>query len=154
MSVERHKELIYTYFASFFEGSVDIYDRLLHASFYVCHLRDRGKPVSAERQGPVSFKRGIPAFRAAFPDGSIIVEDIVVEGDCAIACWHFQGIQQGEFLGVAPTGKQITYMGVNGFRIQNQQLMESWDMQDSLSLFQQLGLLPATDVILAVQNRR
>jgi predicted ester cyclase len=111
-------------------------------------LRDKGKPALEEKRGPASFKSTIPAFRLAFPDGRITVDEVVVEADRAIACWIFQGTHQGKFLGIAPTGKQITYSGVNGFRIKDNQLVASWDIQDSLNLFQQLEILPETAEIL------
>ena len=154
MSIGNHEALIRPYFASFFTGSIDIYDRLLHPRFYVCHLRDKGTPVAEARRGPEPFKRALPAFRAAFPDGQITVDTMVGDAEIAIASWRFQGSHHGEFLGVAPTGKQITYPGVNGFRIQDSQLIESWDLQDSLGLFQQLGLLPETAAIFAAHQAR
>jgi predicted ester cyclase len=78
----------------------------------------------------------------------VTIDEMTAEGDRVIVAWTFQGTQQGEFLGLAPTNKKITYVGVNGFRIGEGKLVEGWDLQDSLNLFQQLGLLPDTGTIL------
>ena len=148
MFVKKNKELVRLYFETFFAGDIEIYDQILSPTFYVCHLRDRGKPVPDEQRGAEPFKRGLPLFRSAFSEGRITIDEMIVAEDRVVVCWTLAGVQQGTFLGMAPTGKLIRYSGVNGFRIEENKLVECWDIQDSLSLFQQLGILPATPQIL------
>ena len=154
MSLEQNKELARLYFENCLQGDLDIFDQILAPEFYVFHVRQRGQPVPAEERGPAAFKEFIPTFRAAFPDGQIVVDDMVAEADRVIACWTFRGTHQGEYFGVPPTGQTITYSGVNGFRIKDNQLTESWDIWDSINLFQQLGLLPPTAQILAQDHNK
>lgn len=149
MSLEQYKELVRLYFETCLQGDLALFDQILAPDFYVSHIRQRGQPVPPEERGPAVFKQVIPTFRAAFPDGQIAIDDIVAEGDRVVACWTFRGTHQGEYFGVPPTGQTITYSGVNGFRIKDNQLVESWDIWDSINLFQQLGLLPPTGEILA-----
>jgi steroid delta-isomerase-like uncharacterized protein len=154
MSLEQNKELARRYFESCLQGDLDIFDQILAPEFHVFHIRQRGQPGPAEERGPAAFKQVIPAFRAAFPDGQIVVDDMVAEADRVTACWTFRGTHQGEYFGVPPTGQTITYSGVNGFRIKNNQLAESWDIWDTINLFQQLGLLPPTGEILAKAHNK
>ncbi len=154
MLVEKNKELVRLYFETFFEGSTEIYDQILSPNFYVCHLRDRGKPVADEQRGAEPFKKALLLFRSAFSDGRIIVDEVIAEENEVVVCWTFEGVHRGKFLGLAATSKHITYSGINGFRIKENKLVESWDIQDSLNLFQQLGILPETPEILAQAGKK
>jgi steroid delta-isomerase-like uncharacterized protein len=154
MSLEQNKELVRLYLETCLQGDIDLFDQILAPEFYVSHIRQRGQPVPAEERGPAAFKQAIPSFRAAFPDGQVVADELVAEGDRVIACWTFRGTHQGDYFGVVPTGQTITYAGVNGFRIKDNQLAESWDIWDSINLFQQLGLLPPTKEILAQAHNK
>ncbi len=44
----------------------------------------------------------------AFPDIHETVEDIIAEGDNVVKRTTWRGTHQGEFLGIAPTGKQVS----------------------------------------------
>lgn len=70
------------------------------------------------------------------------VDDILAEDDRVMVRWTFYGTQQGEFAGLPATQRQVSYTGVNIFRIADGKIVEIWDLLDSLSLWQQLGVLP------------
>ena len=55
----------------------------------------------------------------------------------------FHGSHQGEFMGIAPTGKQVTMSGINIFRIADGKIVEMWNQEDVLGMMQQLGAIPA-----------
>jgi predicted ester cyclase len=46
-------------------------------------------------------------------------------------------------LGVAPTGRVVTYTGMDLNRIAKGLIVESWVNYDALALLQQIGLVPA-----------
>ena len=48
----------------------------------------------------------------------------------------------GEFLGVAPTGKSVTWSHTDFLRFAGTRIVERWVSADTLTLFQQIGLLP------------
>ncbi len=54
----------------------------------------------------------------------------------------FTGTHTGEFLGVAPTGKTVTWSHTDFLRFAGAKVVERWVSADTLTLFQQIGLLP------------
>jgi predicted ester cyclase len=52
-----------------------------------------------------------------------------------------RGTHEGEFRGIAPTGKQITVTGIGIFRFSDGKVVESWDNFDQLGMMQQLGVV-------------
>lgn len=78
----------------------------------------------------------------AFPDLKITVEDLLVDGDKVVARVSYRGTHQGAFMGIPPTGKQVTGMGINIFRIANGKLVEHWGLTDRISALRQMGIVP------------
>ena len=146
--MEENKKLVQQYFEAFITGNTDIFDEIMSPDFYVRGLHVKDMPP-AEQRGPESFKAATIAWHVSFPDGQVTLDEMVAEGDTVIVRWTFQGTHLGEFAGLAPTHRQITYSGINGFRIANGKLAEAWDMWDRLTLWQQLGVLPETAEFLA-----
>ena len=90
---------------------------------------------------PRGPRQAIAVFRAAFPDVHFTIEDTLVDRDMVVIRWTVRGTHHGEFLGVAPTGKQVTFTGINIYRIANGQIVERWAEEDGVHLYQQLGIL-------------
>ena len=69
---------------------------------------------------------------------------MIAEDDRVMVCWTCGGTQQGEFFGVPPTNRHVTYSGINIFRIADGKIAEVRDIFDRLWLWQQLKVLPET----------
>ena len=82
------------------------------------------------------------AFLTAFPDAHVVVEDLIAEGDKVVARFTMRGTHQGEFIGISPTGKQVSWTGIEIARIEDDKLVEGWVSSDYLGLLQQLGVIP------------
>ena len=85
-------------------------------------------------------------LRAAMPDLKVTVErDIVIaEGDQVSVHSIFTGTHTGAALfGVPASGKQATWTGNDFVRIAGGRIVERWVSADTLTLFQQLGILPS-----------
>lgn len=80
---------------------------------------------------------------AAFPDLRVTVEDMIAENDTVVARVTVGGTHQGEFIGIPPSGKQVTITGIDILRFANGRLTEHWGQFDSLGMMQQLGVIPA-----------
>jgi len=78
----------------------------------------------------------------AFPDLRVTIQHQVAEGDTVMTHKIFQGTHQGAFMGVAPSGKPISFGVIDILRLENGKIVEHWAIQDRLGLMQQLGLLP------------
>ena len=63
------------------------------------------------------------------------------EGDLVAARWTASGTHSGDWGDVAPTGKHVTFSGVNIFRFgDNGKVIEIWNHRDDLGLREQLGV--------------
>lgn len=122
------------------KGRLDIADAY-YAPDYVDHV---GKgPEAGEVRGAAGIKQAVTMFRTAFPDLTYTVEDEIAEGDLVMARFSARGTHLGTFLGVAPTGRTITYTGIDVNRIRDGRIVQSWVQYDALGLLQQLGVVGA-----------
>jgi predicted ester cyclase len=91
--------------------------------------------AEAARQEAADFRRG-------FPDVRSTIEDLIVEGDMVAARWSSRATHLGEYAGVAPTGKEVEFMGISVYRIEGGRIAESWTEEDELGLMRQIGAVP------------
>jgi steroid delta-isomerase-like uncharacterized protein len=93
-----------------------------------------------------SFRQQYPArmqaIRCAFPDHHLTIEDQVAEGDKVVTRVIFHGTHQGQFNGIAPTGKQVKWSGIAIDRIAGGKVVEMWHVQNAAGLLQQIGATP------------
>lgn len=78
---------------------------------------------------------------AALPDLRVTIQHQVAEGDTVMTHKIFQGTHLGAFMGVAPSGKPISFGVIDILRLENGKIVEHWAIQDRLGLMQQLGVL-------------
>ena len=102
------------------------------------HALPPGLPAGIE-----GSKQFITMYLTAFPDLHFTVEDMIAEGDKVVARLTTGGTQQGEFMGIPPTGKQATITAIDINRIVGGKSVEHWLNMDTLGLLQQLGVIPA-----------
>jgi len=92
--------------------------------------------------GAAGVRRDFEAFLRAFPDMHTTIDDLTAEGDKVASRYHWTGTHHGEFNGIAPTGKQVTVMGHDLWRMRDGKCVEHWNSEDNLGLLQQLGVVP------------
>ncbi len=92
-----------------------------------------------DREG---HKQILAAFRSAFPDLNVITEDIIAEGDKVVSRWSARGTHQGDLMGIAPTGNEVTFRGIDVLRIVGGKVVERWAEYNALEVMQQLGVVP------------
>ena len=93
-------------------------------------------------QGLEAYQQFISMYLVAFPDVRLTLEDVIAEGDQVVTRQTFRGTHQGELMGIAPTGKQVSGTGIVITRIANGKAIEQWANYDDLGLMQQLGVVP------------
>lgn len=115
-------------------GDLKVVDEF-YASNYVDHTPQTGIPPNRD-----GVKKTYNLYHKAFPDMSTQVRDLLADGDrvCALVTMH--GTNQGDLMGLPPTGKSVTLDGCVINRISNGKIVESWEYFDQLGLFQQLGI--------------
>ncbi|TQK17609.1 steroid delta-isomerase-like uncharacterized protein [Microbacterium sp. SLBN-154] len=88
--------------------------------------------------GVEGFAATVAFLRAAFPDLSVTVEDVLVSGDRVATRVLARGTHLGEFLGVPPTGRIVEFRAFDFHRLSNGKIAQSWHLEDLFSVLQQL----------------
>jgi predicted ester cyclase len=81
-------------------------------------------------------------FRRGFPDVISTIEDLIAEGDKVVARWRCRATHRGEYMGIAPSGKEVGFTGISVYRIEGGKIAESWTVEDELGLMRQIGAIP------------
>ncbi|MFQ6031132.1 MAG: ester cyclase [Dehalococcoidia bacterium] len=89
-------------------------------------------------RGPQGYRQRVVMDRRPFRDFHLNLEDLISEGDRVVGRWTIQGIHYGEYLGIAPTGRKITFTGIFIVRVAGGKLAEEWEEVDAIGLRQQL----------------
>ena len=82
-------------------------------------------------------------FYAAFSDGKHTIHELYESGDHVFARGSFSGTHTGDFMGMPPTGKEITVTEMNFDRFADGKLVEHRAEADMVGLMQQLGAISA-----------
>lgn len=99
--------------------------------------------IAGTTNGFDEFAERWALFNTAFPDLKFNVDLVSATDDMAATVWTATGTQEGEWQGLAPTGKTVSWTGINVFSIACGQITESWGEADHIGLRSALG---ATDV--------
>jgi len=94
-------------------------------------------------QGVEPFKQQIIAFRAAFPDLRVTIEDLLADGGRFASRTTVTGTHTGDLMGMPPTGKHISVEAIDIGSIQNGQAQERWGGLNMYALLTQLGVILA-----------
>ena len=95
--------------------------------------------IGGDTTGIDAFNQRFALFLEAFPDIEFTVDLVTAEGDLATTMWTAHGTHRGEWQGIAPTNREVSWRGINIFRIECGLIVESWDQADHLGLLRQLG---------------
>ena len=99
-------------------------------------------PTPEQEQGREALIAIIAMMRAAFPDLEWTIEEQVAEGEKVAVYFVWRGTHQGVFLGIPPTGKRVTVPCMLFDYFVAGQCKEGRFLMDSMSLMQQLGVVP------------
>ena len=141
MSLSHNKDLARRAIGLWTTGSKDRIEEIL-APDYVNH-QHHDRDSSQVIRGLDAWKSFIMAFHWAFPDFCDTIEQQIAEGDRVAT--RFKGTQEGEIMGIAPTGRQAVWTGITIDRIADGRIVESWANWDLL------GHAPAAGSRLPVQ---
>jgi steroid delta-isomerase-like uncharacterized protein len=121
---------------AFNKGNLEVLDELV-AQDVVDHDPAPGQPPGRE-----GMKQFVTELRTAFPDLQLAIENVVAEGEYVAFNYTINGTHQGEFMGIEPTGKQVSVKAMEMVRIAGGQMVDRWGNTDQLGLLEQLGALP------------
>jgi carboxymethylenebutenolidase len=116
------------------KGNWNLFEELF-ADDFVDHTPQPG--TTPDKAGVRLLYKGL---RAAFPDFRPEIHWQVAAGDLVTTYKTYHGTHQGDFLGVAATGKRVSFYTVDAMRVVNGKITEHWGVATLLDLMQQLGV--------------
>jgi predicted ester cyclase len=119
---QQHREMMYRLFEQVWsKGNVDAAD-----TFYA---------QGAYLEGLKQFARNL---FSAFPDWHVTINDMVIEGDKVAVYWTGRGTHQGEWEGIAPTGRNISVDGIDIEYLSEGKIKNEEGLVDMMGMVQQL----------------
>ncbi len=128
------KDLVTSFYADIWNrGDLSLIPMLLQEDFAF-----RGS-LGQERRGHAGFAAYVALVRGALSDYRCDVLDLVAEDGKAFARMRFSGAHTGEFLGHAPTGRRVEWMGAALFTTGHDgRVSDLWVLGDTQALTRQL----------------
>ncbi len=84
----------------------------------------------------------VAVIEAAFPRYELMADDMIAEDDKVTLRATFRGTHKGDFMGIAPTQRQVIQPFIIIYRVAGDKVVEHWLSIDMLSFMQQLGVVP------------
>ena len=137
MSIEENKAIIRRWLEEgWTNGNLSVADELIDPGF-IAHVAG-GQAVPS---GPDGVKQIVAAWRTGFPDGRMVIDDLIGEADKVVIRMTWRGTHQGDFYGIAPTNRQVSVTSIGIDRVVNSKIVEGWGEVDMLGMYQQLGVI-------------
>jgi steroid delta-isomerase-like uncharacterized protein len=86
-----------------------------------------------EVRGIEGLKKWVLGDRESFPDMQVTIVDDIAEQDKVAMRWKLKGTFEKEFLGIAPTHKELKTHGVEIFHFDNGKIKEAWTIFDTFN---------------------
>jgi len=132
MSIE--KEIVYRFYEEIWNnGNKTVIPAILDASFTF-----RGS-LGDEKQGYEGFIEYLDMVHNALDNYTCDIKDIVTEQSKAFAKVKFTGLHKSTFLGVEPTGKNLSWVAAALFGFKDNKIISLWVLGDLKSLESQLN---------------
>src|SRR5215216_5925793 len=129
MSAEENMALVRRFWEARAKGDLEAMDAMMAPNF-VTHT----KLLPDQQPGREGEKWAIAQISAAFSNRSVVVEDQIVQGDKVVSrCIVHLTHDRGKLMGVAPSGRELTWMPIVIHRIKGGKITEQWGSSTSLS---------------------
>jgi predicted ester cyclase len=140
-AIQANIDLVRRFYDEIFNsGNLAAADEIIAPEF-VEHI-PQPVPGTHVTTGPEAIRSFASMFRAAIPDLSVSIDDVIAAGDKVVARVTWQGTQKGPLFGADPTGKHMHFTGIDIVRVEGGKFVEHWGQVDVLGALEQLGFLP------------
>ncbi|MBM7805764.1 steroid delta-isomerase-like uncharacterized protein [Geodermatophilus bullaregiensis] len=131
-STDANVELLRSTFAAFNADDLDTCLANL-AEDFVINLA--GVP---QMRGRDTWHHGVEVMKAAFPDVTVQIEDVVAAADRVAVRLTLRGTHTGEFEGIPATGRTVEYSSHEFYRFADGLIAEEWICSDMATLHGQI----------------
>lgn len=128
---EENKEIVRRYYAEILNGR---------------NLDAVGDYFADERMVE-GVRRGCFSYFEAFPDLHVSVEELIAEGDRVFCRSTMTGTHDGEYKGIAPTGRNVATDCAEVFRLSGGKIVGYWCLTNVAGLMRQLTEEPVSAAV-------
>ena len=130
------EDLIRTFIdEAFNKGNLSILEEVIHPEYQYWSPDNQLKGIGQLREF-------IQAFRNAFPDLNLQINDFFSSNDRTCTAFTLKGTHEQDFMGIPATKKSVEVQGMVISRIKDNKILEDREILDNLTFFQQLGVVP------------
>lgn len=131
-----NRKLLQDFIDALTAHDIQKFKALYVADGYVQHqtLRTNAAALAGREAVVTYFSKRIEAF----PDLVVTSDISLTAGDLICANLIYSGTHRGEYLGVAPTGKRVTFNSTDIIRVRAGKFVEHWGAADLFGLVAQL----------------
>jgi predicted ester cyclase len=124
---EQNKAMIRRLIKEVEKGNLDVIDELLAPDFVDHDLLPDQEPDRED------YKRSLSKDLDAFSNFAITIEDQIAKGDKVVTRFTWRATHEhGEFMGIAPTAKNVEVRAIFIHRIAGGKVKEEWSASDAL----------------------
>src|SRR5215211_3605802 len=128
MSVEENKALVRRFLEAHAKGDLVTLEEMLAPDFVDHNL------IPGEQPGREGYLRAFAEFQAAYSHTRYLIEKQLAEGDEVVTTFAVSATHdRGEWMGLAPTGKQFQALLVLIHRIVGGKIAEEWSQGSGLA---------------------
>lgn len=136
MSTEENKRIVRRFYEEVVStGNVSLLDELISPRY------EEVMDGVRHAVGLEGAKAHVVGVRQTYPDLKIAVSLQIAEGDWVVSCITATGTHVGSWLGMRPTGKSVTFTGVNVDRIGDGKIIEHGGAANMLGPLLEIGAL-------------
>ncbi|HEX3909484.1 MAG TPA: ester cyclase [Solirubrobacteraceae bacterium] len=136
MSLEENKALVRKLYIESINGKDKaILDQIMSADV-------QSDTAFPDPGGLAGYKQVFDEVIGAFPDYEIRIEEEIAEGDQVVTRYTARGTHEGDFLGMAPTGRRIELKGIDINRVSEGKIVEHSSEASVGVLLLELGFAP------------
>src|SRR3954467_848115 len=133
-----HNRIVASRWIDGFNARDDTAEAAARTADYIAHAPESIESAALGGDTWVGF---LGVFVEGFPDLHLEVQDSSADEGMVAQRILFTGTHSGPFRGLPPTGRKVRFSGLEINRMADGRVAEHWFQLDTLTLFEQLGLL-------------
>lgn len=130
------EDLIRTFIdEAFNKGNLSILEEVIHPEYQYWS-------PDSQLKGIGQLTEFIKAFRNAFPDLNLQIDDFFSSNNRTCTAFTLKGTHAQDFMGIPATNNSVEVQGMVISRIKDSKILEDREILDNLTFFQQIGVVP------------
>ena len=148
MSVEENKLVVGRFVDEFWNArDLSVADEIFSPSCVTHQLKGENDDITAPRT-PETIKNEAREWIRGFPDLKFTVIQTLADDDRVMSQIQVTGTHRGEWMGLSSSGTSVNFPLFVIHKIASGKIIEDWVLVGTLTLFQQLDLVPTTSKLI------